>query len=62
MTSRMITVAAATPLTEVIRLIMAYKIKRLPVVDADGRALGMVGRASVLTTLSHSASPGSTDG
>lgn len=60
MTSPVITVTAATSLTEVIRLMMMYKVKRLPVVDAQGRALGMVGRAGVLAALSHSTLPSST--
>ena len=46
-------------LAEVIRLMMTHKVKRLPVVDTDGRALGMVGRAGVLAALSHSRPRGS---
>jgi len=32
---------------------MAHKIKRLPVVDAGGRLVGLVGRAGVLAAVSH---------
>jgi CBS-domain-containing membrane protein len=30
--------------------------KRLPVVDAEGRLIGLLGRAGVLAALSHTAS------
>jgi CBS-domain-containing membrane protein len=36
---------------------MAHKIKRLPVVDADGRLIGLVGRAGVLAAISHDTAP-----
>ena len=36
-----------------IGLMMAHKIKRLPVVDASGRLLGLVGWAGVLAAVSH---------
>jgi CBS domain-containing protein len=32
---------------------MTYKIKRLPVVDEEGRLLGMIGRAAVLSALAQ---------
>jgi CBS domain-containing protein len=32
---------------------MAHKIKRIPIIDADGRLVGMVGRAGVLAALSR---------
>jgi CBS domain-containing protein len=32
---------------------IAHRIKRLPVVAADGRLVGMVGRAGVLAALGH---------
>jgi CBS domain-containing protein len=60
MTSPLVTVAPETPLTDVIRLMIAHRIKRIPVVDMLGRSLGMVGRAGVLAALSQgSAAPDS---
>jgi len=53
MTSPVVTVTLETPIPEAIRLMMAHKIKRLPVVDAGGRLLGLVGRAGVLAAVSH---------
>jgi CBS domain-containing protein len=53
MSSPVVTVALDTPIGEVIRVMMANRIKRLPVVDADGRLAGLVGRAGVLAALSH---------
>jgi len=52
MTSPVVTVAPDTPIPEAIRLMMAHKIKRLPVVDASGRLVGLVGRAGVLAAVS----------
>lgn len=53
MTSPVVTVAPETSLAEAIRLMIAHRVKRLPVVAADGRLVGMVGRAGVLTALGH---------
>jgi len=53
MTSPVVTVTPDTPIPEAIRLMMAHKIKRLPVVDAGGRLVGLVGRAGVLAAVSH---------
>ena len=53
MTSSVVTVAPDTPLAEAIGLMIAHGIKRLPVVDADGRLVGMVGRAGALAALGH---------
>lgn len=57
MTSPVVTVTPSTPVAEAIRLMMAHKIKRLPVVDADGRLIGLVGRAGVLAAISHDTAP-----
>jgi CBS domain-containing protein len=57
MTSPVVTVTPATPIPEAIRLMMAHKIKRLPVVDLDGRLVGLVGRAGVLAAISHHDDP-----
>jgi CBS domain-containing protein len=34
---------------------MAHKVKRLPVIDAGGRLVGMIGRAAVLNALGRGA-------
>jgi CBS domain-containing protein len=57
MTSPVVTVTPATPIPEAIRLMMAHKIKRLPVIDLDGRLVGLVGRAGVLAAVSHHDDP-----
>ncbi len=46
-----ITIQVETPLTEALRLMTIHGIKRLPVVDADGRLVGLLGRASLLRGL-----------
>ncbi len=51
MTSPVITVTPTTPTPEAIRLMLAHAIKHLPVVNAAGHLLGMVGRAAVLAAL-----------
>jgi CBS domain-containing protein len=53
MTSPVVTVTPETPIPEAIRLMMAHKIKRLPVVDASSQLVGLVGRAGVLVAVSH---------
>lgn len=55
MTSPVVTVTPDSPIVEAIRLMMAQHIKRLPVVDAAGRLVGLVGRAGVLAAVSHAA-------
>ncbi len=51
MTSPAITVQTATPIAEALHLMTEHAVKRLPVVDADGRLVGLLGRASVLRGL-----------
>lgn len=51
MTDPVVTIPAGAPIGEAIRLMMAHQVKRLPVVDADGRLRGLVGRAAVLSAL-----------
>lgn len=52
MTTRLVTVAPDTPVTEVLALMHAHHIRHLPVVDADGGLRGLItdrdllGRAS----------------
>lgn len=48
MTSPVITITTTTPLAEALRLMLYHQIKRLPVVDENGRLLGLLGRASLL--------------
>lgn len=51
MTRPVITVAPETSLLEALRLLLAHRIKRLPVVDAEGRLVGLVGRGGILQAL-----------
>jgi CBS-domain-containing membrane protein len=54
MTAPVITVRPDTPLTEALRLMTMHAVKRLPVVDSEGRLIGLLGRASVLRGLLES--------
>jgi len=51
MTSPALTVNPETPITVAIELMIERRIKRLPVVDAQGKLVGMVGRAALLGAL-----------
>ncbi len=51
MTAPALTVRPETPLADALQLMLAHQIKRLPVVDAEGRLLGLLGRASLLRGL-----------
>jgi CBS domain-containing protein len=51
MTTPVITIPTDASLTEALRLMTTHAIKRLPVVDAEGRLVGLLGRASVLRGL-----------
>ena len=53
MTSPVVTLPTDAPIADAVRLMMAHKIKRIPIIDADGRLVGMVGRAGVLAALSR---------
>jgi CBS domain-containing protein len=57
MTSPVVTVDLDTPIGAVIQLMIAHKIKRVPVLDTDGRLAGLIGRAGVLAALSHKQNP-----
>jgi CBS domain-containing protein len=48
MTTPVITIRTGTRLSEALRLMIEHQIKRLPVVDAEGRLVGLLGRASLL--------------
>lgn len=54
MTPNPICVQASTPLLSALQLLLAHHIKRLPVVDAQGRLVGLLGRAGVLQVLARS--------
>jgi CBS domain-containing protein len=62
MTSPVITIPVDAPITDAIGLMIAHKVKRLPVVDADGRLVGLVGRAGVLSAFSHRSAQGGAAG
>ena len=51
MTTPVITISVKATPDEALRLIMHYEVKRLPVVDENGRLLGLLGRASLLRGL-----------
>jgi CBS domain-containing protein len=51
MTSPVITLPVTASSAAALRLMVQHKVKRLPVVDGDGRLLGLLGRASLLRSL-----------
>ena len=53
MTANPITVTPETPLLDALRLLLRHKIKRLPVVDEDGKLVGLVGRGAILQALAR---------
>ncbi|MFV9505846.1 MAG: DUF190 domain-containing protein [Oscillochloridaceae bacterium umkhey_bin13] len=55
MTSPVITVTPSMPIAEATALMMSQRVKWLPVVDADERLIGMIGRATLLSALGRSA-------
>ncbi len=57
MSSPVITVQIDSPLSLALGLMVRHGIKRLPVVDAEGRLLGLLGRASVLRGLLNPRDP-----
>lgn len=57
MSSPVVTVTAETPTAEAIGLMIAHRVKRLPVVDAGGRLVGLIGRAALLGALGGGAAP-----
>lgn len=48
MSSRLISVTESTPATEAARLLVNEGVNRLPVLDADGKLVGIVTRADLL--------------
>jgi CBS domain-containing protein len=53
MTSPVITVTQDTSLLDALHLLLSRRIKRLPVVDAENRLVGLVGRGGVLQVFSR---------
>jgi CBS domain-containing protein len=51
MTPKPVTIGPHASLSEAARLMSKKSLKRLPVVDADGRLLGVLGRLDILTAL-----------
>lgn len=51
MTAPAMTITLDASLTQALHLMLEHQIKRLPVVDADGRLMGLLGRASLLRGL-----------
>lgn len=51
MTTEVITVNADTPLLEALQLLLAYNIKRLPVINGKGKLVGLIGRGGILQAL-----------
>lgn len=51
MTRSVITIPVTATPTDALRLMVAHGVKRLPVVDENGRLLGLLGRASLLQAL-----------
>ncbi|MGQ9527284.1 MAG: DUF190 domain-containing protein [Chloroflexus sp.] len=59
MTHPVLTVNPDTPIINAVELMIERRIKRLPVVDAEGRLVGMVGRAALLGALLGAGGEGS---
>jgi len=55
MSHRVVTVDRDAPLVDAARLMRVHGVKRLPVVDADGRLVGIVSRADIVQAVSGEA-------
>lgn len=55
MTTAVITVVADQPVTEAAHMMVQRGLKRLPVVNAEGRLVGMLSRIDILRTVAHEA-------
>ena len=53
MTRDPVTTKPETPLLEALQMLLAQKVKRLPVVDDGGRLVGLVGRGGILEALAR---------
>lgn len=58
MTSPVVRVAPETGFREIVALLTEYDITGVPVVDAEGRPLGIVSEADLLRTLAAQEDPG----
>jgi CBS-domain-containing membrane protein len=54
MTTRVVSVTPHDTLERAARLMYARKVKRLPVVDADGHLVGIIGRSDLLSVFDRS--------
>jgi CBS-domain-containing membrane protein len=54
MTEPVITVTPETTLLDALQLLLAHQIKRLPVVNAEGQLVGLVGRGGILQVIGTS--------
>jgi CBS domain-containing protein len=61
MTSPVATVSAEADLWDALRLLLEKNVKRLPVVDEQGRVVGLLGRGGTLQALRRGVTPGSDD-
>ncbi len=61
MTPHPLTISARTPLAHAARLMAERQFKRLPVVDDDGKLVGIVARLDVLRAILHAAPVGETE-
>ncbi len=60
MTTPVITIGVDQPLTEAVELMLERQVKRLPVVDADGRLTGMLSRLDIFRAVMREAPDWST--
>ncbi len=54
MTRKVVTVAAADPVVTAVRLMFEHRVNRLPVVDGEGRLIGIVSRSDILRVFMRS--------
>jgi CBS domain-containing protein len=54
MTRDVITVSPATPIHEAASLMVEHRVSNLPVIDAEGRLVGIVSRADLIRALAVS--------
>ncbi|MFD0350958.1 CBS domain-containing protein [Kitasatospora aburaviensis] len=59
MTSPVVGIAPETGFREIVALLAEYDITGVPVVDTEGRPLGIVSEADLLLTLAAQEDPGS---
>jgi CBS domain-containing protein len=57
MTTPVITVTPGTSLVDALQLLLDHGIKRLPVIDANGQLVGLIGRGGILQALGEADNP-----